>query len=203
MDSRDWDERYEGNEFIWSVTPNQFLVTETDRLEPGRALDVACGEGRNAIWLAERGWQVTAVDYSEVGLSKGRRLAESRGTVIDWVHADVTEYQPRPSAYDLVVVMYLQLPEHDRRLAFEKCLSALESEGTLLCVGHDLDNLEHGYGGPQTTEVLTTPEELAGLLTSLDDKLEVEKAERVIRVVETDEGPREAIDTLLRARRRS
>ncbi|KAA0232935.1 MAG: hypothetical protein JJLCMIEE_03448 [Acidimicrobiales bacterium] len=203
MDSGDWDERYRSSEFVWSVTPNRFLVAETAGLTPARALDVASGEGRNAVWLAEQGWMVTAVDFSEVGMEKGRKLAESRGVEVQWILADVTEYQPRPSAYDLVIVLYLQLPADSRRRAFGKCVSGLETGGLLLYVGHDLDNIEHGYGGPQAPEVLTTPEAMTELLTTLDQETEIEiiKAERVIRQVETEEGTREAIDTLILARR--
>lgn len=203
MDSGDWDERYRSSDLVWSATPNQFLVAEASGLPPARALDVASGEGRNAVWLAEQGWMVTAVDFSGVGMDKARKLAESRGVEVQWILADVTEYQPRPSAYDLIVVLYLQLPADSRQRAFEKCTSGLESNGLLLYVGHDLDNIEHGYGGPQTPEVLTTPEAMAELVTSLDLGIEIEivKAERVIRVVETDEGPHDAIDTLVLARR--
>ena len=78
MDSNVWDERYAGDDLVWSAQPNRFLVVEVETLPPGRALDLACGEGRNAVWLAERGWDVTGVDFSNVGLDKARRLADAR-----------------------------------------------------------------------------------------------------------------------------
>ena len=89
MDSTAWDERYRSSELIWGAGPNRFLVEEVAGLPAGRALDLACGEGRNAIWLAQRGWQVVAVDFSAVALDKARRLADQRGTSVEWVMADV------------------------------------------------------------------------------------------------------------------
>lgn len=98
MDAHDWDQRYAATELVWSARANQFVESELADLAPGRAIDVAAGEGRNSIWLAGRGWDVTAVDFSEVGLDKGRALAarhEQDGDLhIEWVRADVLEYDP-------------------------------------------------------------------------------------------------------------
>src|SRR5687768_6279671 len=110
MDSDAWDERYAGTELVWTAEPNRFLAAEVGGLTPGRALDVACGEGRNAVWLASLGWTVTGVDFSPVGLDKARRLAQERGVSVEWVTADVTTYEPPAGAFDLVVVLYLHLP---------------------------------------------------------------------------------------------
>ena len=93
---------------MWTAEPNRFAVAELQDLAPGRALDVAAGEGRNAVWLASRGWQVTAVDFSAAGLDKGRWLAQARGVTVDWVHADVRDYQPEAASFQLVLVAYLQ-----------------------------------------------------------------------------------------------
>ena len=117
MDHLAWDARYTGRELVWSAEPNRFLVAEVDGLAPGRALDLACGEGRNAIWLAEQGWTVTGVDFSAVGLDKARRLAEARQVSVQWERADVTEYEPPADGFDLVIVMYLHLPAPARRRA--------------------------------------------------------------------------------------
>ena len=86
------------HELLWTAQPNRFLVAKSSDLSPGRALDVACGEGRNAVWLAEQGWQVTGVDFSEVALEKARRLAELRGVEAEWVQADLLDYRPAPRA---------------------------------------------------------------------------------------------------------
>ncbi len=118
MDAAGWDERYAASELVWSAEPNRFVAEVCADLAPGRALDLAAGEGRNAIWLAQRGWTVTATDFSAVGLDKGRRLADHAGVAerIAWVAADATTTD-WPAEFDLVVVAYLQLVEAERREA--------------------------------------------------------------------------------------
>ena len=114
MDSHAWDARYAAAELVWSAEPNRFLVAEVSDLAPGRALDVACGEGRNAIWLAERGWDVTGADFSPTALDKARRLADGRGVTVRWLLADAVTDPVEPAAFDLVAVFYLQLPSEQR-----------------------------------------------------------------------------------------
>ncbi|MEZ5101876.1 MAG: class I SAM-dependent methyltransferase [Thermoleophilia bacterium] len=197
MDRDDWDRRYEGTELLWTATPNRFLVQEVEGLVPGRALDLACGEGRNAVWLAEQGWQVTGADFSPVALGKAARLAEARGVAVEWVEADATAWEPPVAAFDLVCVLYLQLPADERRLALANAARAVAPGGTLLVVGHDLANLEQGVGGPSSPAVLITADAVAGELAGLV----VERAGTVLRPVEVEGGTRDAIDTLVRARR--
>ena len=176
MDADAWDERYAASGLVWSATPNQFVERELRDLPPGRALDLACGEGRNAIWLASLGWQVTAVDFSQVALDKGRAVDPS----VDWVCADVTSWRPE-SSYDVAVVAYLQLPEAERGAAVRTAFDALAPGGTFLLVAHDSTNLTEGTGGPQDPEVLMTA---ADVLADLGDRpLLVEYADRVPRVV--------------------
>ncbi len=99
MDQSQWDELYAGTELVWTAEANRFVVEELAGLTAGPALDLGTGEGRNAIWLDERGWQVTAVDFSAVGLAKAAELAARRGvTGVRWVEADLREYQPGPAA---------------------------------------------------------------------------------------------------------
>ena len=193
MDSSEWDRRYAGSELVWTAEPNRFVVAEVQDLPPGRALDLGAGEGRNSLWLAARGWQVTAVDFSAAGLDKARRLAQARGVSAGWVLADVLGYQPETAAFQLVLVAYLQLtaPELDRVL--EHAVGALAQGGTLLVVGHDLTNLAEGVGGPQDPALLHTPESITRTLTGLT----VQRAERVRRPA--GEDGRAAIDTLVRA----
>jgi SAM-dependent methyltransferase len=193
----DWDQRYAGSELVWSAEPNRSLVAETEALAPGRALDLACGEGRNAVWLAGRGWLVTGVDFSAVGLEKAERLAGSRGVRVEWFLADLLEYEPAPLAYDLVLVFYLQLPAPQRQLVLRRAADGVAPGGTLLVVGHDLLNLTEGYGGPRHAEVLFTPADVVAEL----DGLQVERAERVRRPITVDGEGVEAIDALVRARR--
>jgi SAM-dependent methyltransferase len=196
MDSRDWDRRYAGSELIWSAEPNRFFAGEVADLAPGRALDLGCGEGRNAVWLAERGWEVTAVDFSQVGLDKAARLAEERGVCVEWVLADLREYVPPAGAFDLVALLYLHVPAADRQAIHARAAQALAGGGVLLVVGHDATNPEHGHGGPQDPAILFTPEELVADVPELD----IERAERVRRPVETADGRVHAIDAVLRAR---
>ncbi len=195
MDSQEWDQRYAGTELVWTAEPNRFAVAELQDLAPGRALDVAAGEGRNAVWLAARGWQVTAVDFSAAGLDKGRRLAQARGAAVDWVRADVRDYQPEAASFQLVLVAYLQLREAELDGVLRRAVTALAPGGVLLVVGHDVTNLTEGTGGPPDPAVLYTPESITRSLGGLT----VVRAERVRRSVATADGHREAVDTLVRA----
>jgi SAM-dependent methyltransferase len=190
-----WDERYSTDELIWKADPNRFLVEETEAFEPGRALDVACGEGRNSVWLASRGWRVTGVDFSHAGLAKAARLATERGVEVTLVEADVVQWRPPSASFDLVIVMYLHLVADQRRQVLANAASALTPGGTLLVVGHDLSNLEEGIGGPQDPAVLFSPEDIVEDLSGL----EIERAERVKRSVVTDAAETTAIDALVRA----
>lgn len=197
MDRDDWNERYRTAELVWTAEPNRYVVAEVADLAPGRVIDVAAGEGRNAVWLAERGWTASAVDYSDVALAKAVRLAEARSVVVDTVVADVTTWVPEPASADLVLVAYLQLPVPQRATAFGRAAAALAEGGTFLVVAHDRANLDGGHGGPQDPDVLATAAETARLLTDLG--LDVVKAEIEERPVETPAGPRIALDHVVRA----
>lgn len=195
MRREEWDRKYSETGLLWSAEPNRFVVAELAGLPPGRALDLACGEGRNAIWLAELGWRVTAVDFSEIAIAKGRERAARLGLDVDFVYADLLDYEPEPDAFDLVLVLYLQLPADERRLVLARAADALTPGATFLLVGHDSTNLTYGVGGPSEPSVLYTPDDIVAELGGL----EIEKAERVVRDVEGAERP--AIDALVRARR--
>jgi SAM-dependent methyltransferase len=196
MNRDDWNCRYEGDGLLWTARPNHFLVAEAAALAPGRALDLACGEGRNAVWLAEQGWQVTGVDFSEVALEKARLLAEQHKVQAEWIRADLFEYEPPPASFELVIVFYLQIPPERLRPILARVAKAIAPGGTFLLVAHDSSNLTHGYGGPRDPATLYTAEDVLPALVGL----EIERAEPVVRTVETDEGVREAIDALVRAR---
>jgi SAM-dependent methyltransferase len=193
----DWDRRYAAVENLWSAKPNRFLVAEVAALEPGRALDLACGEGQNAIWLAERGWRVRAVDYSPVAIDKARARAEREGVAVDFVEDDLLLHEPEAAAYDLVLLLYLHLPSDERRSVLARAAGALAPGGTLLLLGHDLLNLTEGVGGPSDPGLLYTPDDIVAEL----DGLALEKAERVLRDVA--DADRSAIDALVRMRKTS
>jgi SAM-dependent methyltransferase len=197
VEREDWNVKHAEGGMLFGVEPNRFLVAEVEDLPPGRALDVACGAGRNAVWLASRGWTVTGVDFSDVALENARALAVSRRVEVEWVRADVREWQPPAGAFDLVAVLYLQLPAAERDAILRRAAAGLAPGGTLLVVGHDLQNLNGGHGGPKDPAVLFTPDDVVAAL----DGLEIEKAERVLRPVDTEDGEAQAIDALVRARR--
>lgn len=201
MNAQDWDRRYETTERLWSVGPNRFVAEELAGVAPGRALDLAAGEGRNAIWLAEQGFHVHAVDFSEVALSRGRELARQRGVEVEWERADLREWSAPEETYDVVLISYLHLPWPEMQRVVRAAARAVAPGGLFLLVGHDIENLDHGTGGPSDPAVLYSPEQIAAELTGF----EIDKATRVRRPVGTEhreQGERDAIDNLVRAIRR-
>lgn len=198
MDADTWNDRYRDAELVWSAGPNMFVEQQCRGLSPGRVIDLAAGEGRNAIWFAELGWDATAVDYSSVAIDKARQIAERRGVAITTAVADLADYEPTPSGYDLVVIAYLQLVDTELAPILRRAAAAVAPGGKLVLVSHDLSNLEAGYGGPQHPAVLTTPDQV---VAAIGDALEVELAEVAERHVHTDDGERVALDTLVVARR--
>jgi SAM-dependent methyltransferase len=199
LDQHQWDELYASTELVWTAEANRFVAEELAGLAAGRALDLGTGEGRNAIWLAERGWQVTAVDFSAVGLAKAAELAAGRGvTGIRWVEADLRGYQPVPAACDLVLLAYVHLLPDEFAALLAAAASALAPGGTLLVVGHDADNISRGYGGPQDPRVLHRVQDVVAALPGLA----IQRAGQARRPVLTGDGERAAIDTVVRAQRR-
>ena len=170
MDEAFWDERYRAKPKIWSGNPNPHLVTDTADLAPGTALDIGTGEGADAIWLAERGWEVTAADISTVALARGRERAEQLapdvGARITWVHADLTAWEPPAAAFDLVSAQFMQLPPDQRAPLFERCAAAVAHGGTLLIVGHHPRDMHAGVSRPHWPEMYFTAEEIAATLGS-------------------------------------
>lgn len=189
-----WDERHTARDPIESHEPDPTLADVVGSLAPGRALDLAAGDGRNAIWLAGQGWDVTAVDFSTVALERARRSATAAGVAVDWVLGDLLEWRPAPRSFDLVAVIFLHLPGDERRSVYTAAAEAVASGGLLLVVGHDRSNLEEGVGGPQDPAVLFTPSEITADLANFT----VETAETVTR--EVGHG-RRAIEAVVLARR--
>lgn len=201
MESRDWDERYAEQPLMWSAEANDWVQEVVAGLPPGRALDLAAGEGRNALWLVERGWQVHASDFSSVAVGRMEELADERlgerrshltTAVADAVH-DVQEQ----AAYDLVVLSYLQLAGPDLRRALANTVDALRPDGTLLLVGHAMRNLTDGTGGPQDPAVLYDPDDITGVLDEMP--VAITLASERERQVEGADRP--ALDTLVVAAR--
>jgi ubiquinone/menaquinone biosynthesis C-methylase UbiE len=200
MEREDWNQRYAAEELIWTAKANRFLMEETAHLTPGSALDMATGEGRNAVWLAEQGWIVRAVDFSDVAIAKARRLAMARNVheAIDFREADLRTYDLDFHRFDLVALIYLQIPQAELLLILLRAARAVAPGGTFLLVGHDSENLLHGYGGPQRADMLYTAEQV---VAALGNELVIEKAGRIERPVETPDGIRVALDCLVRGKR--
>jgi SAM-dependent methyltransferase len=194
-----WDERHRGGDFE-GAGPNPALADAVSALAPGRALELASGSGTNATWLAARGWQVTAVDWSPVGLDNARRQAGAAGVSVEWVEADLFSWVPPERAFDLVAIVYLHLPVEGRRPIYTGAAKAVAPGGRLVIVGHDRSNLDEGEGGPRDPDVLFTAAEIGRDLLDADPDFEVERAEIARRVEPPGRGP---IDALLVARRRA
>jgi ubiquinone/menaquinone biosynthesis C-methylase UbiE len=186
----EWDERY-AERRQWSAGPNALVASLLADLPPGDAVDLAAGEGRHALWLAERGWRVTAVDFSAVGLERGREQAG--GDRVTWVQHDVLHWTAPDDSSDLVLVAYLHLPEPETTALLRRAVGWLRPGGRLLVLGHDADNVAHGVGGPQETAILHSVARLAPVA----ELLAVDRLEQVRR--ETPDGV--ALDTLLWGRR--
>jgi SAM-dependent methyltransferase len=195
MDQQFWEDLYLGKDQLWSGAPNGALVTEVADLPPGQALDLGCGEGGDALWLAGRGWLVTAVDISRVALE--RAAAAAGDAKVSWTHADLTTYTPPAGAFDLVVSMYGAIP-HTAERAVHGMLAAVAPGGTLLVVGHDLTHL-HGHESPFDPKDFHTPGEIAGLLDDTWTVLVDETRPRVSAPPGTDH----VNDVVLRARKES
>ena len=193
-----WNERYSSEPSRYGDEVNQFVLEVAGPLAAGRALDVACGQGRNAVWLAWRGHRVTGIDLSDVAIAHAGELASERGVDVDFSVADFLKWDPPPDGFDLVLLSYLQLPPGDRVMAHRRAVAALAPGGWLLLIAHHRDNIEHGLGGPQNFSVLYDEEMLAVDFA----RLQVERNERVRRRVDRGDLKGEAIDVLFVGRLR-
>jgi SAM-dependent methyltransferase len=215
MDAADWDARYARSELVWGAPPNGTVVEHVFGLErrvplqpdaPGeeppalpRALDLACGEGCNALWLATHGWQVRAVDFSQVGIDKGRtvasRLSRSVRNRVTWQCADVTDLAAAgiTGPFELILVVFLHLPADQRRSVLVQAAERLAAEGTLLVLGHDTTtDITAGCGGPQDPSVLFTPDDVIHDLAAVPG-IRIRLTDRVYRPTEA----RHAVDALV------
>jgi len=193
VDASDWDERYRATDRLWSVEPNLFVADRLTHASPGLGVDLAGGEGRNAVWLASLGWEMTVVDFSEAAIERGRAAQPEH---VDFVVADVLSWEPSQKV-DLVLIAYLHLPAAQMASVVERAQRWLRPGGELFMIGHDRANLEEGHGGPQDPEILWDVDEI---LTLVDG--EIVEAIVVRRPVDTADGTVFALDTLVRSRRR-
>ncbi|MEV4543477.1 bifunctional NAD(P)/FAD-dependent oxidoreductase/class I SAM-dependent methyltransferase [Micromonospora echinaurantiaca] len=200
-----WEERYRSRPAVWSGRPNPQLVAEATQLPPGRALDVGAGEGADAVWLAGRGWQVTAVDISATALERAAGHADTAGAAvagrIEWVHADLLAKPPAADSYDLVSAQFMQLPPEQRQEMFARLAAAVAPGGTLLIVGHHPSDLRASAHRLHFPEMMFTAEEVAATLDPA--RWQVLAAETRPRAMVNPEGREITIhDAVLVARRR-
>lgn len=185
MSSDFWNERYQGEAYVYGTAPNRFVREQIDALPAGGSvLALGAGEGRNAVFLAEQGFDVTALDYAAVGLQKLRDLAAARGVTVETIQADVTAWRPERT-WDAVVVTFLHLPPEDRPALYECIQQVLRPGGVLVAEWFRPEQVTDNYasGGPPTAAMMVTENELRAHFPV--DGI------RLLRVVEThlDEGP--------------
>lgn len=149
-----WDQRYSGHGFAYGAAANDFLTSMLDKLPGGRALCLAEGEGRNAVWLAQQGRDVTALDASAVGLDKARKLAASRGVSITTVHADLADYAIAAGHWDLIVSIFAHLPPALRQRVHQGCVEGLAPGGMMLLEAYTPNQLEYKTGGPPAVDLM-------------------------------------------------
>jgi SAM-dependent methyltransferase len=192
-----WDARHSARDPIESPHADPTLIEAATSRTPGTALDLGAGDGRNAVWLAAHGWQVTAVDFSTVAVERGRALAASSGVDVEWLHKDLLAWAPPTATFDLVVLMFIHLPTAERRQVYARAAAAVAPGGTLVVVAHDRSNIVDGVGGPQDPEVLFTPVEIT---RDLPPEFSVLRAATVRRPGSETPAP---IDAVVIARRES
>ncbi|MHA6804467.1 class I SAM-dependent methyltransferase [Salinifilum ghardaiensis] len=202
MDEQSWNERYSSQEQLFSGNVNGVLATEIAELPPGRALDLGCGEGADALWLAARGWHVTAVDISRVALERAAASAEEHdqdtAARVAWHHGDLTTTTPPESSFDLVSAQYLPLAKQHEHAALRGLLAAVAPGGTLLVAAHDPADLPADDGHGVDPGAYYQAGEIAALL---GEDWVVQIHETRPRTALAPLGTRHVDDVVLRARR--
>jgi SAM-dependent methyltransferase len=197
----EWDTRYrERDGTMWSGRPNGRLAAEVAALTPGRALDVGCGEGADAIWLAQRGWIVTAIDISEVAICRAREASRPAGTSVEWICADTLQTPLPARSFDLVSMQYPALPKAAGEAAVRRLLDTVGAGGLLLAVYHDLDDEHREHMKSRGVD----PADYVGaddLFRLLGDDFTVE-LHAVEPRIDPPPGTPHIADVVLRARRR-
>lgn len=190
MDAVAWNERYRSADRLWTAEPNLFVKDRLAHATAGRGIDLAGGDGRNAIWLADRGWKMTVVDFAETALDRGRAISSE----VEFVLGDVSVWEP-DSEQDLVLIAYLHLEITSMEKVVRRAETWLAPGGELFMIGHDRSNLELGHGGPQYPEILWEVDQIVSWTSG-----DLMESAVVRRPVETDDGVVYALDTLVRVR---
>lgn len=162
-----WDERYSAQEYAYGTAPNEFLVEKVSCIPPGKVLSLAEGEGRNAVFLAQQGYCVTAVDASLVGLNKARKLAEKNNVTIEFVHADLADFDLGQNKWDGIVSIFCPLPSPTRKSLYRKVIAGLKQGGVFLLEAYTPAQLKHGTGGGNSADVMQSEQTLRLELAAL------------------------------------
>ena len=194
-----WDAKYSTDDFIYTKTANRFIVEFCEPLQPGKAIDLAGGEGRNTVWLAEQGWTVENVDISAIGLKKCEAFARERGVSdrVKTLCASGANFSSTLAPVDLGIVPYLQVPGELLAASLKNLVAQIKSGGRLVGVWHALENLQGGFGGPQDPQVLPSVESMTRLLTTLN--LDVAVCELRDGQVQTKDGLKPSITLVVSA----
>ena len=198
-----WDEKYKVDEFVYTKTENRFVVEYVSPLKPGRAIDLAGGEGRNSVWLAKNGWMVEDIDFSSVALEKFAKYAEEEKVSSNCLAtvADALEFVPQQGEVELGLIGYLQIPSGDLRKAIRRLAKHVVSGGHLFGVWHARANLAGGFGGPRDPRVLPTVGFLKRALWGLG--FEIIECKLRDGQIQTKDGLKPSITVVLLARKRA
>lgn len=190
-----WNQRYSSKTYAYGTEPNDYLVEMFPQLPGGKVLCLGEGEGRNAVWLAQQGREVTAVDASDVGLGKARQLARERGVEIAIVHADLAAYEIEPQQWDVIVSIFCHLPPQIRRGLHGRCVKGLRPGGAMLLEAYTPTQLEYKTGGPPTAEMMMDANSLRAELVGLGF-LHLRECVRDIREGVFHDGPGAVVQVL-------
>jgi len=175
-----WNQRYSEPGFAYGTAPNDFLVSVLDRIPQGRILSLGEGEGRNAAFLASHGYDVIAVDFSEVGLEKAKRLAVERGVRITTLTADLRDLTIEPESWEGVISIFCHLPKEVRAPLYRAVVGGLKPRGVFVLEAYTPRQREYGTGGPSAEELLVSLHDLRQELSGLQFTLAVEKEREVL-----------------------
>ncbi|MCW2796698.1 methyltransferase domain-containing protein [Nocardioides sp.] len=200
-----WDARYAESDGIWSRNPNPRLVQHASDLATGEALDVGCGEGTDAIWLAARGWNVTGLDLSQVALDRAAARAADLSPAVSgrltWLRADLLTGDPLPTDFDLVSVQFMHVPRELFDGLYRRLAATVRPGGSLLVVGHHPDDLASGARHHDVPDILFPPEQVTAVLDPAE--WDVKLADALVRTMERDGEQVSVRDTVVHAARRA
>jgi len=166
-----WNSRYDVNEYVYGTAPNDFLADHYHRIQGNKVLCLAEGEGRNAVFLAEKGYDVTAVDFSSAGIEKANKLAAQKNVHIHYIKADLAEYELGQHEWDGIVSIFCHLPSDARKRLHQQIPGALKRGGVLLLEAYTPNQLQFKTGGPQETDMMQSGQDLNQELEGLEFEL--------------------------------